>query len=91
MPNIFDFLNGILFSKKEMPVSSIEDEKSFDIYMVNRWVSMTSPDNAKIINETTNKISTVLDSKSMQYSFLQNVIPKQRFKKIIYIKRKSVD
>jgi len=91
MPNIFDFLNGILFSKKEMPVNSMEDEKGFDIYMINRWVSMTSPDNAKIINETTNRFSTVFDSKQSQYKFLQSIIPKQKFKKIDYIKRKSVD
>jgi hypothetical protein len=91
MSTIFDFLNGILFTKKEIPSGTIEDEKNFDIFMINRWVSMVDKDCAKIINETTNRISSALPSKKAQYDFLSSVIPKQKFRKIHYIKRKSVD
>jgi hypothetical protein len=91
MTNIFDILKGILFTKKSHSFSTIEDEKQFDLYMVNRWCSMVDKDCAKIINETTNKFGMNLDSKQTQYKFLQNVLPKYNFHKINYIKRKVVD
>lgn len=91
MTNIFDFLRSILFTKRELPLSSIEEEKTFDLYMINRWCSMADKDCAKIINETTNRFGTHLESKSRQYTFLRSVTPHYKYRKINYIKRKSVD
>ncbi len=91
MSNIFDILKGILFTKKEFPFQFTEDEKNFDLYMVNRWISMVDGDSAKIINETTNKYGTLFSSKNQQYDFLRQILPKYKFHKINYIKRKSVD
>lgn len=91
MVNIFDYLKGILFTKSDIPGDTVEDEKGFDIYMVNRWCSMMDGDCAKIINETTNKFSTIVGSKKDQYNFLKTVLPRYKFKKINYIKRKAVD
>lgn len=91
MPTIFDFLKGILYTKTPSPSVTIEDEKGFDMYMINRWCSMMDSDSAKIINETTNKFGHILPSKEQQYEFLKNVLPKYKFRKINYIKRKSVD
>lgn len=91
MSNIFDFLKGILFTKTPLPAHTVEDEKGFDLYMVNRWCSMVDGDSAKIINETTNRFGLVLGSKQDQYNFLKNVLPKYKFRKIEYIKRKIVD
>jgi hypothetical protein len=91
MSNIFDVLKGILFTKKEYPFQFSEDEKNFDMFMVNRWSSMVDGDSAKIINETTNRYGNNLGSKKNQYDFLKSVLPKYKFHKIDYIKRKSVD
>ena len=91
MFNIFDYLKGILFTKKDVNVSSIDEEKNFDLYMVNRWCSMVDGDCAKIINETTNKFGQQLESKERQFNFLKTVTPQYKFKKINYIKRKAVE
>jgi hypothetical protein len=91
MTSIFDILKGVLFTKKDPDFSTIEEEKQFDMYMVNRWCSMVDKDCAKIINETTNKFGGCLDSKTSQYRFLKSVLPRYNFHKINYIKRKSVD
>ena len=55
MNTIFTFINDIIFGKKGDVIENVEDEDQFNGYLVNRWVSMYSPDNASIINETTNK------------------------------------
>jgi hypothetical protein len=89
--NIFSLLKGILFQKTEYPLQLEEQEKEFDLYMINRWCSMLHADNAKIINETTNKFPLDLLSKKQQYDFLKNTLPTYKFQKINYIKRKSVD
>jgi len=89
--NIFDILNGILFSKKEYPLQYTEEEKNFDSFMVNRWVSMVDKDSARIVNETTNKFGSIFTSKKQHYDFLKTVLPKYKFHRINYIKRKSVD
>ena len=62
MNNIFTFINDIIFGKKGDVIENVEDEDQFNGYIINRWVSMYSPDNAKIINETTNKYYNVFDA-----------------------------
>ena len=91
MPTIFDFLKGILFTKSNSPSLTLEEDKGFDVYMINRWCSMVDGDSAKIINETTNKYGHLLPSKDYQYEFLKNVLPTYKHQRINYIKRKSVD
>lgn len=91
MPTIFDYLKGILFLKTPIPSKTEEDNKSFDIFMVNRWCSMVDGDSAKIINETTNKFGHLLPDKNKQYEFLKNVLPKYNYRRINYIKKKSLD
>jgi len=48
---LFPFLDFVLKNKNNFD-SSLEVPSSF---MINRWLSMSSIDNSKIINETTNK------------------------------------
>ena len=91
MSSIFDFLKGILFAKTPLPAHTVEDERGFDLYMINRWCSMVDKDSARIINETTNKFGPGLGCKQDQYNFLKDVLPKYKFRKIEYIKRKTVD
>ena len=91
MPTIFDFLKGILFTKTEIPSVTKEEEKPFDIFMVNRWCSMVDEDSAKIINETSNKFGHLIADKKDQYNLLKNILPRYKYKRINYIKRKVVD
>ena len=94
MINIFTFINDIIFGKKGNIIQNVEDEDQFNGYLVNRWVSMYSPENATIINETTNKYYNVFDSKKEWYEYLVKIIPRGSPGKINYIKkekRKDVD
>lgn len=91
MSNIFDYIGGILFTKKEWPNKTLEEDKTFDLYMINRWCSMADKDAARLINETTNKFGHLLDGKEKQYTFLKSILPRYKYQRINYIKRKSVD
>lgn len=83
---IFDFLSSVLTSKKHIELDT-ECEKEFNLYMMNRWLSMYSSDVAALVNATTNKWWSAFDSKQEQYDFLFHLIAKSKFKKINYIKK----
>jgi hypothetical protein len=91
MYSIFDILKGVLFTKSQYPIQYAEEEKNVDTFMLNRWISMVDGDSAKIINETTNKYGSIFHSKKTQYNFLKTILPKYKFHKINYIKKKTVD
>ena len=55
--------------------------------MVNRWISMNSPQHATLVNLTSNRLYPVLSTKELSYKFLLNVIPKSRPYRINYIKK----
>jgi hypothetical protein len=84
---IFDCLNAILFDKDKS--NFYAEESDFNMFMVNRWITMYSPDMAKIINETSNKYIQTLTTKEAQFEFLFNLIPKLKRKHLSYIKRKK--
>ena len=77
---IFDYLKSILHTKQV-----ITDTEEYNNFMTNRWISMSTPMNALILNESTNK-NFVLQ-KEEHYKFLLNIIPQMRFKKVEYIKK----
>ena len=84
METIFDFLNSILFSKKNIKLS--EDNKtSYVPFLVNRWCSFYSKEVCSIVNHTVNRFSNL--SKEEHYTFLKNIINRVPFKKINYIKK----
>lgn len=83
---IFDFISSIITTKKVVMMDE-EAEKVFSPYMMNRWLSMYSPQIASVVNDTVNMWGTLFDQKDDQYKLLLNLIPKQRFKKIEYIKK----
>lgn len=86
---IFDCLNDILFTKKRSLLKNIDDESSFNQYMINRWISMHSPGMANIINSTANWLYSAFETKQQYYKFITTVIPKVPFKRIHYIKKKK--
>jgi len=89
MNNIFDYINDILFLKKGDKLSNIDDESQFNSYLINRWLSMYSPEVATIVNSTGNWLYSIFEDKRLYYNFLINVIPKLRRKHINYVKKKK--
>lgn len=84
---IFDIINSIIYTKDKNLITNADDESAFNSYMVNRWISMHSPELANFINETTNKYSTIFDSRKELFDFYVSTFPKAEFKKINYIKK----
>ncbi len=87
MNTIFDYINDILFHKTGSKLSNIDDESQFNLYLINRWLSMYSPDVAMIVNSTGNWLYPIFEDKKLYYNFLVNVIPKLKRKHIPYIKK----
>lgn len=86
---IFDILNSLLHTKKDLDLN-VEDEQMFNMFMVNRWCSMYSKDVATIINSVTNQnIGGMFDTKREQFTFMQHLLPRVKFKRIGYIKKKK--
>ena len=84
--NIFDIIDGIAFTKKQNPFANFEEEKEYQPFLVNRWLSMLDPAAARIVNDTLNRFGKTLDNAD-QYRFLTNVLPKYRKQRIQYIKK----
>lgn len=82
---LFPFLDFVLKNKSTFD-NSLETPNSF---MLNRWLSMSSIDNSKIINETTNKWNkNYLTSKDIDLltKFYRTVLIKNN-KKISYLNK----
>ena len=87
MVNIFNFINDILFKKKGDLLDNIDSESEYNPYMINRWVSMYSPQMAVLVNSTTNKYYSIFDTKRDNYKFLVSFLPKSNPYRIFYIKK----
>lgn len=84
---IFDYINNILFLKKPFNPQNVEEIKVYNNFLVNRWISMFDGESANIINETTNKKDYLGNDREMQYKMLLNIIPKNKYRRIDYIKK----
>ncbi len=87
MNTIFDYINDILYHKKGTLLNNVEHESGYNSYMINRWLSMYSPQIANLINLTSNRLYSVFETKSEAYKFLINVLPKTKPRRIAYIKK----
>lgn len=87
--SIFDYIRCVLFTKKDTFDNSAEDQLNFQPYMLQRWCSMSSTDISLILNETTNRWFIENTSKQHMYKLLHTILPKQKFKKINYIKKSA--
>lgn len=85
---IFNYIDSVLFSKKKLNKLN-EEETEFNLYMLNRWCSMYSPDIAQVVNETTNQCQEFFTLKQDQYDFCFNMLPKRKKKKIEYFKKEK--
>ena len=87
---IFNFLNSIFYSKKKIELDC-DSEKQFNVFMINRWMSMYSAELIEIINNTSNRFGHIFETKQEQYDWLYYLFPRLRFKKVAYIKKKKKD
>ena len=86
MINIFAYLNDILYKKRGDLLKDQDAENVYVPYMVNRWLSMYSPDTCQLVN-VTNKYWNSYETKQQWYKMLITLIPRCKFKKINYIKK----
>jgi len=85
--NIFEQLADIITKKQNRLASNVEDESEFVPYMTQRWLSMYSPQFAKILNASSNVLWRAMDDKQMWYKFFTSVVPKDHNKRIRYFKK----
>lgn len=86
---IFTYIDSLLFDKAYKSSVNYE-ENQYNNFMVNRWCSMYSTDVSEIINQTVNRTWSQLATKEDHYKFLFYLLPKQKRKKIEYIKKVKV-
>jgi hypothetical protein len=88
--NLFQTINELLFTKKD-PDACLDPEtyQSFQPYMTNRWGSFYSKEVALLINSTMNKYSQIRDDKSQVFKMYHYLLPKLKFKRISYAKKKK--
>lgn len=79
--NLFDTLNWILKKGEKKPEILLESD-----FILNRWLSMVSPEVAHVINTTGNRWNKFSIKPSLA-KFYKTVLPKN-FNKISYIKKK---
>ena len=84
---IFDYIINVLFFKKPFQEENVEEIKQYNVFMVNRWVSMCDSESSNMINETTNKLNYLQNDREMHYKMLLNVLPQKKFKRIEYLKK----
>ena len=87
--NLFGYLNNILKAKDSRlmneHIQDIEFEKSYPIYMVNRYLSM-HPNNAISSTIITHQKALDVLSPSAHYRYLMRVVPQTNSSFITYIK-----
>ena len=87
---IFNYIDSVIFTKQKLNKLN-EDETQFNLYMLNRWCSMYSPDMVQIINETTNRYKEIFSLKQDQYNYIFNILPKVKRQRINYIKKTKTE
>lgn len=88
--NFFDLLRKIIYFGKKTEVElNTEDLQQFTPFMINRWLSFYDKSKAVFVNETLNRFTGLFDDKRDMFDFYYYLVPKSRFKKIDYIKKKK--
>jgi len=85
---MFTHLNNILYKKHpDKELTSINEDKEFQPFLIQRWCTMYSTSITSLVNDTTNRYWKILENNKDWYAALDTVIPTCRFKKISYIKK----
>tara|TARA_R100001015_G_C4550247_1_gene112264 strand:+ start:398 stop:754 length:357 start_codon:yes stop_codon:yes gene_type:complete len=90
--NFFQIQNKLFYSKKDQAQDlDAEGEQAFVPFLYNRWLSFYNNDMCNFTNETLNKFSTIFENKQDTYNLYYYLIPRLKWKKISYIKKKKKD
>lgn len=90
--NFFQIQNKLFYSKKSRAeYLDDEGERAFVPFLINRWLSFYSNDTINFINETLNKYAGLFEDKQKQYRLYYNLIPRFKYKRVQYIKKKKKD
>ena len=88
--NFFQLQNKLFYSKKDdAGVLDAEGEQAFVPFLFNRWLSFYSKELPGFVNETLNKFGGIFDDKQETYKLYYYLIPRLKWKKISYIKKKK--
>ena len=88
--NFFQLQNKLFYSKKtEAGELDAEGEQAFVPFLFNRWLSFYNNNMCVFTNETLNKFSTIFENKQDAYKLYYNIIPRLKWQKIKYIKKKK--
>jgi hypothetical protein len=85
---LFDYLKNILYSKQP---ELLEEENDFVPFLIQRWLSMHSPEVTYILNETTNRYWMALADKQDWYNAFMTSLPRVKFRKLNYIKKAKAE
>ena len=92
---IYTFINDILYKKNGKCLDKKENEAELKPYLMQRWTSMYNSKGkyslVKYINATTNRMYRAFDDKQSWYWAMLSVIPKMKYEKLSYIKKKPVE
>lgn len=82
--NMFEDIQNIINYKNNVIV---KDGDNFVPYLMQRWISMISPEMAYVLNETINEVHWTMKSPQMWYDAFLTLVPKVGYQKISYIKK----
>lgn len=86
--SIFEFISDIFEKKTPWDDLSESDKKSFNTYMLNRWISM-NPDYTEFINMIQQYSIGILNPREV-YKLYQDILPKSKFY-VKYVKGDEVN
>lgn len=84
MRSIFDITHDIVHKKN---TGKLNHGDKFQPYMLQRVLSMVSPEYTSILNDIFNIRSSGFDDNQQLYDYLQCIVPKQNIRKIDYISK----
>jgi len=88
--NFFQLQNKLFYSKKENAGElDSEGEQAFVPFLFNRWLSFYSKELPGFVNETFNKFGNIFDDKQEAYKLYYYLIPRLKWQRISYIKKKK--
>jgi len=83
---MFKLIHNVV-NKKDQDLKFKED--GFSFFMFQRWLSMASAINAKIVNETSNRMYYWFQDNEKWYKFFLTILPRGDYRKINYLKKQK--
>lgn len=87
---IFDQIKAIAFTKQHVDV--MQTDQPVSPYMIQRWLSMYSPQVAMLVNATTNQTwNAIVADPQMFVNLFETIVPRLPFARISYIKKPQIE